>query len=80
MLYAQLRAIHDALVGGSDDFEGLIKQANESLERESFKPDYIHIVRRSALQLATPKDKELVILAAAFLGNARLIDNLEVDC
>lgn len=79
-LYAQLRTIHDALVGGSDDFDGLIKQANESLERESFKPDYIHIVRRSDLQPATPKDKELVILAAAFLGHARLIDNLEVNC
>ena len=79
-LYAQLRTIHDALIGGSRDFDGLIKQANESLERESFRPDYIHIVRRSDLQPAQSQDKELVILAAAFLGHARLIDNLEVDC
>lgn len=80
VLYAQLRTIHDALVGGSTDFEGLIKQANESLERESFRPDYIHIVRRSDLKPATKSDRELVILAAAFLGHARLIDNLEVNC
>lgn len=80
VLYAQLRAIRDALVGGSSDFEGLIKQANESLERESFKPDYVHIVRRSDLLPATKADSELVILAAAYLGKARLIDNLEVDC
>lgn len=80
VLYTQLRTIRDALMGGSDDFSGLIKQANESLERESFRPDYIHIVRRDDLQPATKKDKKLVILAAAFLGHARLIDNLEVDC
>lgn len=78
-LYHQLGTIHDAIVGGSDDFDGLIAQANESLEREGFRPDYIHVVRRRDLQAATPADNELVILAAAFLGHARLIDNLEVD-
>lgn len=78
-LYRQLRTIHDAIVGGSDDFDGLIAQANESLEREGFRPDYIHVARRSDLQAATAADKELVVLAAAFLGHARLIDNLEVD-
>lgn len=79
VLYKQLKGIHEAIIGGSTDIEGLIEQANQSLEREGFKPDYIHIVRRSDLQPCTDADTQLVILAAAFLGHARLIDNLEVD-
>ena len=79
LLYKQLKRIHEAIIGGSSDFEGLIEQANQSLEREGFKPDYVHIVRRSDLQPCNNADRELVILAAAFLGHARLIDNLEVD-
>lgn len=78
-IYREMQGIHVAIVNGSNDFAGLIQQANQSLEREGFKPDYIHIVRQSDLLPATPNDKKMVILAAAFLGKARLIDNLEVN-
>jgi len=79
VLYRQMRGISEAITGGSDDFSGLIEQATQSLEREGFKPDYIHIVRQQDLLPATPADDKLVILTAAFLGKARLIDNLEVE-
>lgn len=79
-LYEQLRVIQAALVDGTTDYDGLIAQANAALTRAGFRPDYIHIVRRSDLQPASLGDTQLVILAAAFLGHARLIDNLEVDC
>ncbi|MGI2258805.1 pantoate--beta-alanine ligase [Shewanella sp. GXUN23E] len=47
------------------------------LERCGLQPDYIAV--RSARTLAEPTDEDaqLVILAAAYLGKARLIDNLE---
>ncbi|MGO2479224.1 MAG: pantoate--beta-alanine ligase, partial [Pseudoalteromonas sp.] len=37
------------------------------------------IVQRDTLKAATLDDNNLVILAAAFLGPVRLIDNLQVD-
>lgn len=51
--------------------------ALQKLEQAGLKPDYISV--RNALNLAQPQDgdKQLVILAAAYLGKARLIDNLE---
>ncbi|MCF1428140.1 MAG: pantoate--beta-alanine ligase [Shewanella sp.] len=47
------------------------------LDASGLKPDYIAV--RSARTLAEPTDEDthLVILAAAYLGKARLIDNLE---
>lgn len=49
-----------------------------SLKKKGFKPQYITVCRRSDLKPAKKGDQELVILAAAQLGKARLIDNLEV--
>ncbi|HIL93475.1 MAG TPA: pantoate--beta-alanine ligase, partial [Cycloclasticus sp.] len=45
-----------------------------------FKPDYLHIYHRDNLRPAKKADKDLVIVAAAFLGTTRLIDNLHVHC
>ena len=53
-------------------------QAKEVLSKAGFRPDYLHICDRQSLELATSHDKPLVILLAAYLGNTRLIDNLEV--
>lgn len=78
-LYRQLSAIRDALRSGNTEFTTLIEQAQVALEAEGFRRDYIHIVTRSDLSTAQPGDKQLAILAAAHLGHARLIDNLEVD-
>jgi pantoate--beta-alanine ligase len=42
------------------------------------KPDYFSIAQRDTLKAATLDDSQLVILAAAYLGSVRLIDNLQV--
>lgn len=52
--------------------------AKRELKKLGFKPQYISISCQSDLKPAKKGDKELVILAAAQLGKARLIDNLEV--
>ena len=78
-LYQTLESIQASLVDGERNLNALIESAQTQLETVGFKRDYIHIVRRSDLEAASDKDTQLVILAAAYLGHARLIDNLEVD-
>jgi pantoate--beta-alanine ligase len=43
-----------------------------------WKPDYLTVRRRADLQPPSSSDEPLVALAAAKLGNTRLIDNLEI--
>lgn len=62
----------------STDFIGLAKQAEKYINNAGMKTDYIHICHARTLQPASEDDKELVILAAAHCGKARLIDNLQV--
>lgn len=53
--------------------------AMEQLQRAGFRPDYVRIVRRADLAPAQAGDRALAILAAAWLGRTRLIDNIELD-
>ncbi|EKE73689.1 pantoate--beta-alanine ligase [Gallaecimonas xiamenensis] len=78
-LYAALTAMADALKGGRRDFEALVDEAKAKLSEAGFTPDYLYLLNAQSLATATGEDQELVILAAAYLGKARLIDNLLVD-
>jgi pantoate--beta-alanine ligase len=51
--------------------------ALEILSQAGWKPDYVEVRRRSDLTPPQADDRELVVLAAARLGQTRLIDNLE---
>ncbi|WP_371376526.1 pantoate--beta-alanine ligase [Thalassotalea aquiviva] len=62
----------------SKDFTLLSQQAAQMINDTGMKTDYIHVCHARTLQPATKDDKELVILAAAHCGKARLIDNLQV--
>ena len=79
LLYATLTDIGDRLQAGERDYEALEAQARAKLGDAGFDVDYVAI-RRSE-NLATPDREidELVILAAAQLGKARLIDNILVS-
>lgn len=68
-----------AIQSGEHSFAQLTRQAKERLTEAGFTPDYFNISRRLDLEPAGDDDRELVILAAAFLGRARLIDNIQVD-
>ncbi len=65
-------------IQSDSDFIGLAKQAANYIDNAGMKTDYIHICHARTLQPASEDDKELVILAAAHCGKARLIDNLQV--
>lgn len=58
------------------DFIGLAKTAASYINNAGLKTDYIHVCHAKTLQPASEDDTDLVILAAAFCGKARLIDNL----
>jgi pantoate--beta-alanine ligase len=78
ILYDTLHELATQLKQGERTFQELEERANQHLESNGFVRDYIHICRQSDLRPAAEGDHLLVILAAAHLGAARLIDNLEV--
>lgn len=66
-------------IQSSTDFIGLARKAARQIDETGMKTDYIHICHARTLQPASEDDTELVILAAAQCGKARLIDNLQVS-
>ena len=78
MIHQQLTRARDALRSGDRDLDAISARAVETLKDAGFKPDYFEIRRaEDLLQPRSPQD-ELRILAAAWLGKARLIDNVGV--
>lgn len=80
VLYATLGEVCSALRGGARDFAALEASAKAKLAAAGFRPDYVEIRRASDLgkPQGTEQANELMVLAAAHLGRARLIDNLRV--
>ncbi|SDI08975.1 pantoate--beta-alanine ligase [Pseudomonas panipatensis] len=71
-----LKQIGEGLRGGSRDFPALLEEGRRQIEQAGLRIDYLEIREALTLRPATQEDKSLVILAAAFLGTTRLIDNL----
>ncbi|UZK02736.1 pantoate--beta-alanine ligase [Venatoribacter cucullus] len=76
-LYQTLQEIAAALQTG-ETIASVLNSATARLNGRGFVTDYLEVRRQSDLQPATAADRELVILGAAVLGPARLIDNLQV--
>ena len=68
-----------ALRGGERDFTALQQQAVQHLEKEGFRPDYVEIRQADSLAAPGAADTRFVVLGAAWLGKARLIDNVSLD-
>jgi len=77
-LYQILQQVKAAIVAGQHDYRALEQQAKADLQAAGFMPDYFNISQQQTLTLAQNANEPKVILAAAALGNTRLIDNLEV--
>ncbi len=78
-LHASLEAIGTELEDGNRNFEELEKNAWAKLEAAGFLPDYVAIRRAENLEPPDRDCDEIVVLAAAHLGKARLIDNIVVS-
>ena len=71
-LAAKLRSAVDA------DLPALEEEGMQALEAGGLRPEYFSIRRTEDLGEPGPGDTQLSILAAAWLGSARLIDNVKV--
>lgn len=76
-LYAALAAVAKRMQSGERDFAALEQSGRDALLAAGIQPDYLAI-RTPALALPQAQESQWVVLAAAWLGQARLIDNLHV--
>ena len=78
VLYATLVEAGERLRAGvlPDQVE---KEAWAKLEQAGLRPDYVSVRNAENLQPVDFDGRALVVLAAAYLGKARLIDNLQVE-
>lgn len=77
-LHAVLETIGAQLQSGRRNFDELETEARRTLGAVGFVPDYVAIRRAENLEPPDRDCDELVLLAAAHLGKARLIDNVVV--
>jgi pantoate--beta-alanine ligase len=77
-LYRALRGVAEALEKGATNLAAVERAAAGAIDAAGLRTDYVRIRRAADLAAAGEHDEDLVILAAAFLGRARLIDNLRV--
>jgi pantoate--beta-alanine ligase len=78
VLYRTIGEVKSAVEHGSGSYPVLEGIAMQSLAGAGFRPDYVSIRRAVDLAEPTAGDRALRVLAAAWLGDARLIDNLEI--
>jgi pantoate--beta-alanine ligase len=77
-LHRLLSQIVAAIRAGNHDYASLTGAAQAELQSNGWLPDYVAVRQKFDLQCPAAQESALVVLAAARLGNTRLIDNLEV--
>jgi pantoate--beta-alanine ligase len=87
-LYRTLQELRQAMLEGERDIERLQQQAVKTLVARGWSVDYVEVRNQADLLPASgvktdpaqrdPAQRNLVVVAAASLGNTRLIDNIEV--
>ncbi|ELQ6216571.1 pantoate--beta-alanine ligase [Cronobacter dublinensis] len=74
-----MNAMAEKLRAGERNLDALIATAREELSEKGFRPDDLQIRDADTLLALSPASKRAVILMAAWLGQARLIDNQTVE-
>ncbi|ELS1768529.1 pantoate--beta-alanine ligase [Salmonella enterica] len=77
-LYNVMNSIAEKLIAGERELQEIIAIAEQELNEKGFRADDIQIRDADTLQELAETSKRAVILAAAWLGQARLIDNQSV--
>jgi pantoate--beta-alanine ligase len=75
-LHRALVQTREAIAAGERNYALLEARAHISLLEAGMRPDYFSVRAAKTLEPAGPGDHELAILAAAYLGKTRLIDNV----
>lgn len=79
VLYQTLRDIRHAIVDGARNFDSLENTGRIALRGAGFDTDYVEVRDADTLDKPRADSQQLRVLAAATLGNARLIDNIGVQ-
>lgn len=75
-IYAELSRARAAIETGSTAFGDIEQSGFAALQKAGFKPDYFSVRDADTLEAPGPSSSELVVLTAARIGRARLIDNV----
>jgi pantoate--beta-alanine ligase len=78
LIYATLQAAARRILGGDTDFASIERAGCQALEAGGLRPEYFSVRKASDLAPPDPAARQLVLLTAARLGKARLIDNVQV--
>jgi pantoate--beta-alanine ligase len=78
VIFAKLEAAAARLRAGDAQFASIERAGFQALEGSGLRPDYFSVRRADDLTAPSPETRDLVVLAAARLGKARLIDNVQV--
>ena len=79
LLFITLDAVKKQVIESNADFNALENEAFAALKAAGFNPEYFRICDAESLQPATRSTTHKIVLAAAWLGKARLIDNLIIE-
>jgi len=77
-IFQTLQAAASRLQAGDTELSSIERTGAEALTQAGMKPDYFSVRRAQDLGAPAPDTKHLVVLTAARLGRARLIDNIQV--
>ena len=78
-LYQTLKTAAEAVREGKADLAAIERSGMEMLAAASFRPEYFAVRRATDLGVPAEEDPDLIVLAAAWLGRTRLIDNQAVQ-
>jgi len=78
IIYQTLQAAAKRLQAGDTEFSSIENTGVATLQRAGMKPDYFSIRRAQDLGAPASDTRHLVVLTAARLGKARLIDNIQI--
>src|SRR6185312_2049185 len=78
IIYQTLQAAAKRLQAGDTEFSSIENTGVANLQKAGMKPDYFSIRRARDLGAPAPDTQHLVVLTAARLGKARLIDNIQI--
>ncbi|MBT7950613.1 MAG: pantoate--beta-alanine ligase [Gammaproteobacteria bacterium] len=78
LIYATLQRAAQRLRESPHQIPAIEAEGMKALESSGFKPEYFSVRRSENLAEPNALDKKLSILTAAWLGSARLIDNVKV--
>lgn len=78
-LHQTLQQCRDAIACGYDSYKELELHAKYTLKSAGFEPDYFSVCDAGTLREVTLYTEQIVIAAAAKLGQTRLIDNVTLN-